>query len=141
MSLEDLHGKDCMVQAIVSATGRPDAISVLNEHRAAQIQEHGGNPLDPHVEAGNFQSLLKQIGEPGQLELSQISSVAELRRLVADGGNIFACFARGPDTPPHIAHLGQRVWGGFNSEQQFTSDQSLITQLMEQGVMHVFVRR
>jgi len=71
-----------------------------------------------------------------------ISSIADLRRLAEEhGSDLFVGFKKGPDTPPHIAHLGLPTHGGFNSSQQFTSDEVLAQQLMEQGEISVFIRR
>ena len=140
MSSEDFHGKDCMVQAVVSATGRPDQLNALTQKRIVQMLAHKGQPLNPNEEAGNLRALFQTIGEKAQINVKTISSIAELLKLVEASEEAFVGFASGPDTPPHIAHLGLRVHGGFMSKQQFISDEELSMQLMEQSRITIFIR-
>lgn len=130
-----------MVQAVVSATKRCDAMDVLSAKRMGQMEKHHGKPLNPILEAGNLQALLEHIGESHQIEVKSVSSTDKLRRLVEIGDDIFVGFASGPDSPPHIAHLGQRVLGGFSSKQQFTGDDEFTIQFMEQDQITVFLRK
>jgi len=142
MSIEDLKGKECMVAAVISATGRPDATDALERERLAQLNRNKSGPLDPLAEMNNLKALLREIGESDNIELRVISSIADLRRLAEEhGSDLFVGFKKGPDTPPHIAHLGLPTHGGFNSSQQFTSDEVLAQQLMEQGEISIFIRR
>ena len=118
--MKNIERKDCMVQAVISATGRKTEERRLRRLRQQQM-EQASRKLNPQAEARN----LKQLLGGGEIETRSVSSIRELERLGKEG-NVFVGFSQGIDTPPHIAHLGRRRGRGFQSNQQFTSDEQLI---------------
>lgn len=141
MSLENLIGRECMVQALASATNLTPSQAVL-EARSAQLESNKHQGLDRQREANSLEALLDLSGEKCKVMVQTVGSIAELAELLDHNHNnhIFVGFAAGPDgDPPHIAHLQKQVTGGFKSNQQFTPNEALITQLLEQRQLTVFV--
>ena len=137
-NLENLKGRECMIQAATSALKKTLTASVL-EARSRQLEQFKGEPLDPYREAKNLEQLFHCFDKNSQITVQPITSTQELINLLNSHIHVFVGFSAGPDTPPHIAHIEKRVNGGFTSKQQFTSDEMLGIQLMEQSKIFVYI--
>jgi len=136
--MSSIEGKDCMVQAVLSATGREDQINELYTLREQQIKATG-QTLNPTIEAKNLAALFQALGKNINIQQITIASIAELAGLLQEGHDVFVGLPKDIDSPPHIVHVAQQGNNGFTSNQQFLPDGILIIHLMQQGNIQVFI--
>lgn len=139
-----LKNKDCMVQAIISATSRTDLASKLEITRLRQISDESGGREDfnPDQAKRNIAELLSLTGFRGAIDHVVIYSFTEIQRLLErDTGNIFIGLRASTDSPPHIQHVSSidRGWG-FSS-QGWLDPERVSLEVMTQGKVDVFMSR
>jgi hypothetical protein len=139
---EKLRGHDCMVRAAISVNGKvisEEEIDRLYVLRLRQI-ESNGNVLDPLKEAENLSQLFQELGLESDIETQTVQSIGEVSQLLDDDKNVLLGFEQGTSTAPHIVHVEYVVSEGFWSPQQFLHEEALIDELMQQGVIQVFIQ-
>lgn len=129
-----------MLIAAWSAFSRNPTVETFHL-RLEQMEKIVESPVDPQIEAENFRGILQNLGINAIITVQSVKSIIELIQLCKQHDHVFVGFNKGQDdgNNNHFAHLGIRNPQGFRSEQQFTSDELLATQLSEQGKLTVFI--
>lgn len=134
---------NCMVKAILSATGRPDLTDKLGDIRTRQKSANWGRRGYQEVESEHLAKLLEAAGDPRRVEADTIQSlnslVAAAQLSQALNAHVFVGLPRTTqDARPHIVHVGKRLPTGFQSDQQFLPDCEITEILAGQNDIPIF---
>jgi len=134
---------NCMVQAVISATGRIDLTDQLSDIRVLQKLANWGRQGYSEAEAQHLTELLETAGDPHRVETDAIRSLTSLiaTAQLSEAINVpvFIGLPRTTENAlPHIVHIGKRVPGGFQSDQQFLPDNEITEVLAGQDELPLF---
>lgn len=135
---------DCMVLAIIDATGREDARNQLVSLRSS-MPRRTGQALDSYAEADNLSTLLKAIGEPANIEISIATSVSQVCEIGSNhpGTDVFLGMERIGNDLDHITYLGkgEAVSGLLNNVRNRWFVLDLLAKLgARDGKLYVYIR-
>ena len=134
---------NCMVKAVISATGRPDITDKLSDIRTHQKSGEWRCRGYQELEAEHLAELLKTAGDQRGVETDAIRSLSSLIATAylsqAVNAHVFIGLPRTTENAlPHIVHIGKRVPGGFQSDQQFLPDNEITEVLAGQDELPLF---
>ena len=134
---------NCMVKAVISVTGRPDITDKLSDIRIRQKSKNWGRRGYQETEAEHLAELFKTAGDPHRVETDAIRSLTSLiaTAQLSEAINVpvFIGLPRTTENAlPHIVHIGKRVPGGFQSDQQFLPDNEITEVLAGQDELPLF---
>lgn len=149
----DIENADCMVQAIASATGRPELIETLRPIRQHQL-DNSPDILDESLELNNLSALFAASGENVTVSLLVIDGLTQLDELLEQGQRVLIGLPRGQSShKPHIAHVSEKYsrplsiedgkvklpWEGYISSQESLSAEELNWVLLEHKRLYLFL--